>query len=207
MVAQRDGFQPPEVWPLAVDQSLPHTHPDWIANAGASLAEDICILDVADELRLVAGCLAAPSYWRLHDKIGLPLWDIHRLVDGLNKRLGARIQQFLQRIEVGQPFTRSNWFLHGDAEYFHNRPERPAELGDDPNSWIIRSERQVLCRFTEQYLVFTIRVRFKPLAEIFHHPRARRTAAAHPASAMNTDEIIYFGGSAKHRRLLEYVGG
>jgi len=177
-------------------------YPDAIANVALCVAGDICLLDVADQHRLIAGCVCAPSYWHLHDKLGKPLWEVHAPVDGLNDKIGANINRFIRQMPIAQPFARTNWSLHGDAELFHGDTE--VVLETPVEDWFVRSEYQSLCKLSDRYLLFTIEVRCEPLADV---TRFADTGADLLKSLvrMSAPEIVYFGGLEKHRRLSDYV--
>lgn len=187
---------------LPMRQPLQRRYPHLIADVALTVAEDLCLLDVEDEQRLVAACVCAPSYWRLQDKMGQPLLRIHAPVPGLNAKIGGNIQRFLFNMPLGQPFARSNWFLHGDDELFHTAAE--AGLDTPPPQWIVRSERQTLCKLSARYVLFTIEIICEPLVHIGSFPRAcadlRRAL-----QRMDAGEVEHFGGVEKQRSLTEYV--
>lgn len=185
-------------WPGEITTRFPHL----IANLALTVADDLCVIDVTDQQRLVAACLCAPSYWHLLDKIGQPLSEVHSPVPGLNQNIGANIQRFIDRAPLGQPFMRSNWFLHGDAELFHNAPE--SGLHAPAGQWVVRSEKQTLCRCSEQYLLFTIQITFAPLVHIAQFPAAQRDMLK-SLQMMDDNEVAHFGGLAKCRQLTDYV--
>ena len=176
-------------------------HDQWIVNLSSPIAEDVCVLDLANNLRLVAGCVAAPSYWRLHDKKDKPLWQIHDSVDGLNPILGQRIEHFLMHLPEEQAFVRRNWFVHDRAEYW---PTALDEFVTPPECWWFRSERQVIYRPQADWLLFTICVSFAPVGELAEHPTACM-GLNRALTLMSDEEISYFGGVEKHRRIHEYV--
>ena len=181
--------------------SIEGDHPDWIANLGAGIAEDICLLDLADQQRLIAGCVVAPSYWSLEAKLGLPMWQIHQPVEGMNAKIGDNVRKFLANIPLQSPFYRYNWFVHDEGSYF---PKGPATFDVAASNWVIRSEQQVLYRPSESHLLLTIRVLFAQLKDAGLHPHALPGLRA-SLELMDEDEINHFGGVAKHRRLVEYV--
>ena len=185
-------------WP----DMAPSTFPHLIANLALTVADDLCVIDVADQQRLVAACLCAPSYWRLGEKIGQPLSEVHAQVSGLNTNIGANIQRFIERAPQGQPFARSNWFVHGDAQLFHDESE--PRLATPAEQWVVRSERQTLCRCSERYLLFTIQITCVPLAQIATFPAARRDMLK-SLQVLDDDEVAHFGGLAKCRQLADYV--
>lgn len=185
-------------WPGQTTYQFPHL----IANLALRVADDLCVIDVADQQRLVAACLCAPSYWHLLDKIGQPLSEVHAPVPGLNDNIGANIQRFIDRAPQGHPFMRSNWFLHGDAQLFHNGPETDLRMPVD--QWVLRSEKQTLCRCSERYLLFTIQITCEPLSHIAHFPVAQRDMLK-SLQLMDENEVTHFGGVAKCRQLTDYV--
>ena len=177
-------------------------YPDVIANVALTVADDLCVLDVPDCQRLVQACVCAPSYWRLADKLGRPLAAVHAAVPGMNEKIGTNIERFIERAPLGQPFARSNWFLHGDASLYHAGEE--GRLTSPVDCWFVRSERQTLCRLSETYLLFTIRIICEPLCHIAGYPSAQADLMR-SLDNMDVQEIEHFGGVEKHRRLAEYV--
>jgi len=203
VVASTAGSEPVQallhLMPLA--RPLTRRHPDLIADVALCVVEDLCLIDIEDQMRLVAGCVCAPSYWRLQDKIGRPLAAVHGPVPGM-QRLMPSITRFMQKMPQGQPFQRANWFLHGDAGLFHQSTE--LDLDESVQSWSVRSERQTLVKLNHRYLLFAIEVRCEPLAHLANFPDACRDmlrTLAHMPEA----EIDYFGGVEKYQRIIEYV--
>ena len=178
------------------------TFPDLIASAAIHIAEDICILDTSDDNRLIAGCVCSPSYWNLKDKIGQPLWGVHNAVDGLNEFLGRNIDRFINGLELGRPFMRENWFLHGTSQRMQLTPE--TDLNPDPKTWFIRTERETLCRIHPSYMVFTINPRFIPLIAIFEFPDAVKSLKT-ALDKFTEKEIVYFGGQTKLNQLKKFL--
>ena len=66
---------------------------DDLLTAALQVAEDLLVMQPGEtgEYHLVAASLSAPSYWRLDEKMGLPLSDIHEPVPELAARIGGRI--------------------------------------------------------------------------------------------------------------------
>ena len=172
---------------------------DEIVNVAITLEDDLCMLDIARDQRLIAACVCAASYWRPSDKIGKPLWDIHGPVQGMNVKIGDSIQRFIERAAQLQPFVRRNWFVHRDREPFHLLAE--GDIGVDVGDWFVRSERQTLCRI-EDYLLFTIRVQCEALACITRFPVALNGLLM-SLRAMDAGEIEHFGGQVELQRLLQ----
>lgn len=139
------------------------------------VADDLCLL-AADPAghRLVSACLCSPSYWRLGDKIGKPMVGIHGPVRGLNQTIGSNVQHFLDKLPLGRIFQRRNWLIHQSDDPYHPHDEAwPATLrAEDCQNLFVRSETQTLRKFAGGAVLFTIRVRSHPLAQISDYPQA-----------------------------------
>ena len=101
-----------------------------------------------------------------------------------------------------KPFARQNWLIHGDTKRFHLKEEEP--LKTNPSEWFIRSEKETICRYHEDYSLFTINVLFQPLNEIFNHPKQKQNLI-NSLEQLDEDESDYFGGNTKISILLEYL--
>jgi hypothetical protein len=101
-----------------------------------------------------------------------------------------------------KPFARQNWLIHGDIERFHLVEE--GSLLNDPAQWFIRSEKETLCRFHEDYSLFTINVIFQPLSLIHSYPEQKQNLVI-SINNLDEEEIDYFGGEKKVRILQKYL--
>lgn len=179
-------------------------YPDWIANVGAVVADDLCLIDTRHENRFVAGCLAAPSYWSLADKLGKRLFAVHGEVQGMNRKIGRRIDEFFRRLPAHRPHRRENWFVHPERVYFRSDAAACSGLSRDLNDAYFRCEKQTFLRLNERFVLFIIGVHFAPLCELGAYPEARSQLTM-ALQQMDDDEIAHFGGVAKHARLSDYV--
>jgi len=187
---------------LPLSSTVSNKYPHKIANIAWGFPEDICVIDILDQQRLVAGCVCAPSYWNLLEKLGKPLHAVHAPVDGMNKKIGANIERVIERMPRQKPFCRQNWFVHADHSYFGvKHQDIPSKVDCH---WYIRSEQQLLVKVSERYLVFFIRVVFQPLLKLGRHPVARGQLIK-ALQHMDADEIRYFGGATKHQSLINYL--
>jgi hypothetical protein len=140
--------------------------------AARRVQEDLCVLVVRDGApHLVAACLCFPSYWRLADKLGQPLADVHGPAPQYGTDLASRDDSFLTTRAPGRMVWRRNWSIHDDPNYF--LPE-PGPVRDDvavPEGLYLRSERQVLRALaTPHTVLFTIRTQQVPLASLAARP-------------------------------------
>ncbi|KZT12648.1 uncharacterized protein LAESUDRAFT_640177 [Laetiporus sulphureus 93-53] len=62
---------------------------------------------------LQAGAIAKPGFWRLQDKIGMPLEEIHLSgnVPQYQNKLHVSMARFFRRLPVDKPVTRNNYFF------------------------------------------------------------------------------------------------
>ena len=177
-------------------------YPDLIAELSLNIQDDLCLLESQGEQKLLAASICSPSYWDVRTKIGKPLKVIHDPVKSLDSKIGERIETFIRQAPIKKPFIRQNWLIHGDTKRFHLKEED--SLRTCPSSWYIRSEKETLCRFHEDYSLFTINVLFEPLNKIINYPDALK-GLIKSLETFDEDESVYFGGSNKINILLEYL--
>jgi hypothetical protein len=141
-----------------------------LAAAAVAQGDDLCVLAPEPGWPLVAGVVLFPSHWRLADKLGRPLAEVHDRVPGYP---AEQVDRFLDRLEPGRAVWRRNLLVHRDGEL--HAPE--ASSADVPvEQWWLRSERQTLRRLPHTGAVlFTIHTDTAPLAEL---DRATRHALA-----------------------------
>lgn len=144
-------------------------HP--LEKAGLSVQEDLCLMQrTAGGWILKGASLSFPSRWQLHKKIGKNLSSIHGPVEGYEKNLSKKVDNFFDRMG-DEPVWRRNWFIHPDNSL--HQPQRP--LNGDPiikfnqigEKLFVRSERQTLKLLDiPGWMLFTIRVQRTPLKNL-----------------------------------------
>jgi hypothetical protein len=144
-------------------------HP--LEKAGLSVQEDLCLMQrTAGGWILKGASLSFPSRWQLHKKIGKNLSSIHGPVEGYEKNLSKKVDNFFDRMG-DEPVWRRNWFIHPDNSL--HQPQRP--LNGDPiikfnqigEKLFVRSERQTLQHLEiPGWILFTIRVQRTPLQNL-----------------------------------------
>ena len=184
---------------LKVDKK---TYPDLIADISLLVPDDLCIIECNKDQRLLAASVCSPSYWNIKSKIGKSLRDIHKPVNSLNQKIGNPIEKFINNAPLDQPFLRENWFIHGDDQRMHLKTEGlPKGFAKD---WIVRSERETLCKFSEDYSLFAINVRFQKLSSILMFKDAI-TGLKRSLESMDQKEIDYFGGDKKVEKIFDFI--
>ena len=168
----------------------PAVEPSAALDAAARLVEeDLCLLETIDgSFRLTAASVASPSYWRLGDKMGQELLDIHDPVPALRERIGTRMRGFFHKLPSGRIFMRGNWFIHASEALFRLPGDLRPPLAGEPfavERLYLRCERQTLRRLPKSGAVlFTIRVYVDPLAALAERP----DLAADLHAALRDDE-------------------
>jgi hypothetical protein len=154
--------------------------------AGRLVQEDFCLIrpDAAGPI-LEAGLVCFPSRWRLADKIGRPLIDVHGPVPFYAERLGAPVDRFMRHLKQGRIAMRMNWSVVDDAALFQLGGKH--RVANDPRFTAanalgrlhLRTERQTFRRLDRSgSVVFTIRVHVAPLARVVAVPGAAARLAA-----------------------------
>ncbi len=148
--------------------------------AGRLVQEDLCLMVLRDGApHLDAASLCFPSYWRLGEKLGRPMAEVHAPVAHYDAELAAKVDTFLQRMRPERPVWRRNWSIHDDPSYFLPGPTPPRDV-DPPGGLFLRSERQTMRRLrSADVVLFTIRTQQVPLAVLRQRPDvAHRMAVA-----------------------------
>ncbi|GAM82045.1 hypothetical protein ANO11243_000240 [Dothideomycetidae sp. 11243] len=166
---------------------------------------------------LLAGAILLAGFWRLEDKFGMPLSEIHTSGDvpGFKEKLEKGMMNFFRRIKPEAPVLRNNYFIQVDDQLAWS-----PSIGDEDSedvSWdtaendrpverhYFRSERQSLRRLPRSGgVVFTIRTYFHPITEICKETYV----PGRLASAVRSwgDDVSKYKGRAKYGDLLlEYL--
>jgi len=156
-----------EVW----DLDAPLCDP--LELAGRLVQEDLCIIQETEQGPMFsAAVLCFPSRWRLHEKLGKPLTQVHGPVPFYGERLAGPVDRFMAKVKPGHIASRLNWSVLDDPAMFQPggkwREQRDAAITPDNagERLYLRVERQTLRRLPETGAVlFGIRVHSYPLAE------------------------------------------
>ena len=165
--------------------------------AALRVQEDLCILlRHGDHWRLAAGVVCFPSMWRLTDKLGLSMTEVHGPVPGYADELAARVDRFLDRMQPDRPVWRRNWLIHHVVDLHQPAPPPPPPAPPEvPDGLWLRSERQTLRRLPRTGAVlFTIGTQQVPLAVVGHRPDIAAGMAT-AISSWSADLIDYRNAS------------
>ncbi|KAF2426184.1 hypothetical protein EJ08DRAFT_689215 [Tothia fuscella] len=168
---------------------------------------------------LLAGAILLAGFWRLEDKFGMPLSEIHTSGDvpHYKEKMEKGMMNFFRRLKPEAPMCRNNYFLQVDEDLAWST-SIGSEDSDvfnwgtaEKNKMIshhhFRSERQSLRRLPRSGgVVFTIRTYFHPITEICEEPYVPgRLAQA--VRSWDGDVSRYRGRERFGDVLLEYLDG
>ena len=169
---------------------------------------------------LLAGAILLAGFWRLEDKFGMPLSEIHTSgkVPGFRDKLEKGMMNFFRRVKPDAPVLRNNYFFQVDDDLAwsqsigsedwapgHEAGWYSAEKNKAIEHHWFRSERQSLRRLPRSgAVVFTIRTYFHPIVEIAKEP----DVPGRMASAVRSwgDDVSRYKGRERYQDvLLEYL--
>ncbi len=157
-------------WPL--DGSRPG-----LEVAGRLVTEDWCLVRPGAPPILAGGVVCSPNRWRLAEKLGRPITEVHDPVPGYRERLGPPVDGVLAgpRARV----WRRNWSIQSSPSRFQPVADGP-ELPAVPAEAWVRSEHETLVRLPSSgWWVFGIQTSIRPLRDVQTDPGlARRIATA-----------------------------
>lgn len=178
-----------KTWPIATNEKCLWHSSLWIQ-------DDICLLqEKKGEFILTAASLCAPSEWRLADKLGEPMFNIHAPVPGLNNKIGTQINHVLAKLSPLRPFQRFNWSIKESHQLAlipnQDSLETTSEDSSDCSGLYVRVERQTLTRLPKtQAIAFTIRVYIYTLEEVARVDGAIN-ALKKAVESMSAEEVNY----------------
>jgi hypothetical protein len=178
------------------ETSAPDTDP--LTTAALLVQEDLCLLELRDSVPvLIAGTLCFTPGWRLLDKLGRPLRDVHGPVPFFADRLARPVDRLMAHLQPGKLVERLNWGLYDNPSLF--RPGRhfqgepnPAITPDNAlEKLFLRVERQTLSVLERTGAVlFTIRTHVYPLHRVIAVPGAA-ARLAEAVAALPPEMALY----------------
>ncbi|CAK7265466.1 hypothetical protein SEPCBS119000_001526 [Sporothrix epigloea] len=192
---------------------------DPMAIAARLVQDDLAIMVEGEDGRyyLRAGAILLAGFWRLSDKLGMPLEEIHTSGDvpQYNEKLQRGMSNFFTRLRCGQTYCRNNYFIQVDDDLAWSGSIGAED--DEVVSWStaekdravehhwFRSERQSLRRLPKsKAVIFTIRTYFHPVTELVQEDYV----PGRLASAVRSwgDDVAKYKGREKYGRVLcEYL--
>ena len=201
-----------------VSRPLPE---DPIATCARLIQDDLALMIERPDgqYHLLSGAIVLPGFWRLEDKFGMPLSEIHTSGDvpQFREKLERGMLSFFSRLRCEQMYSRNNYFIQVDdslawswsigSEDARDISWGTAEKDRAVEHHMFRSERQTLRRLPRTgAVVFTIRTYFHPITEIAKEDYV----PGRLASAIRSwgEDVSRYKGREKYGDvLLEYLDG
>ncbi|KAK1995106.1 hypothetical protein LX36DRAFT_659947 [Colletotrichum falcatum] len=155
---------------------------DPMAMAARLVQDDVAIMTERPDgnYYFLAGAILLPGFWRLRDKFGMSLEEIHTSGDvpHYEEKLRGGMASFFRRLRCDQVYSRNNYFVQvddslpwswsiGDEDGPAVGGWSTAERDRAVEHHYLRSERQSLRRLPKsRAVVFTIRTYFHPITEL-----------------------------------------
>ncbi|WP_446361091.1 heme-dependent oxidative N-demethylase family protein [Coleofasciculus chthonoplastes] len=168
-----DAIATHQVWHIPDFESAP------LDLAGRLVQEDLLLMERSRQgYRLVAASLCFPLRWRLREKLGCPLTQIHAPVPGYSEKLAHPVDSVFNRLKSSHPVWRLNWSIVESPELFF--PPENAKPGWETtincqnagDKLFLRMERQTLRRLaTSGDILFTVRTYVHPLRVLEDNPQ------------------------------------
>ncbi|KAL2670022.1 hypothetical protein Neosp_014901 [[Neocosmospora] mangrovei] len=164
-----------DVWDLRPEAVTWKTHHP-LEVMGLLATEDFFLLyndPKTGQTKLRAGGVCFPAGFKIEERMGLSLWEIHAgKVPQYESKLAKSMDRFFERLKVESAVSRFNYAIDDSSELFHRHPhhnltleqlENPPKLED----LHLRVERQTLQRLPKtRALLFTIRTYVTPIVEV-----------------------------------------
>ncbi|MBE9010790.1 DUF3445 domain-containing protein [Pseudanabaenaceae cyanobacterium LEGE 13415] len=144
--------------------------------AGRLVQEDFCLMRPSDRgYILAAASLCFPLRWRLLEKLGNPMIQIHQPVPNYPEQLGNPVDRLFDRLKVDRPVFRINWSIVETPELYlgHQSHSNTKSVELTPDDLWIRVERQSVRRLARSnWILFTIRTYRYPLMMLKDYPES-----------------------------------
>ena len=169
------------------------------------IGEDLCLISKVDgQWLLTAAAVIYPSRWKLTEKLGKNLDQIHAPVPGYEEALQPAMSLTFDKLTSERQVWRLNWALHPDPN-LHQPDSHSISVAPDKYWW--RTERQTLTKLDGQdHVLFTIRNRAEPLSQILNDPISAN-AFAQTLNTMSPESIAYKGLTTDHQAIVDYLMG
>ena len=180
--------------------------------AGRIVQEDLCIMAPGSAgYTLAAASLCFPSRWRLIDKIGKRMVDIHSPVPDYQNKLARPVDRFFEKLDASKPVWRVNWSLTDDPDLYQPIRKTNTNYSQKINSEnvgdliFLRCERQTLRRLPNTgWILFTIKTYIDKVSALVFQPESLADLA-HSIRDMSIDMQAYKNIAPYRKQLLEYL--
>lgn len=120
------------------------------------------------EYELKASATLFPAGWKLQERIGTSMANLHRPVPGWKEKLGGSVNRYFDHLSPKTCMERTNLFIQTTSDLFQDSPE--VVSSDEvirPERLMVRRERQTFMRLVKSGAVlFTVRTYMTLLVEL-----------------------------------------
>lgn len=179
-------------WPMLRDLSTEFGNPevtlfDRLLQFSGQLEPDFVLLARPPEnavrpeaFTVVGGSVCFPSTWRLTDKLGQSVAEVHAPVPDLNSALATQIDRLIARLRPGKCIVRANWSVCRTPER-NQHPDRNLPGVESPvtldGAWLRREDQCLLALPKTGGVVFGIRVTHTSWRELRSQPAVAHSVA------------------------------
>jgi len=137
-----------------------------LLTAGQLAQEDFALLQKSgDTHKFVGGIICFPAHWRLADKLGKSLGQLHGPVDAFNKDISRRTERIFDGLHAETPLERANFLIYTNPDL--HQPARAAKTVTRGAARYVRVERQTLRRLPHTgIIVFAIHTYMTPASTL-----------------------------------------
>lgn len=179
--------------------------------ASLLVQEDLVLMRKEDSgWTIAAGAVCFPSSWRLTDKAGLPIHEVHAPVPGFGTgtRGAELIGRMFDSMRPGVWALRWNWSLYGDDALHHPQNPPSRRFGKDAATGpvVLRLERQTLTKLPMSGdILFTIRIYVDPIDALERDAHGREVAASivEQLEMLDVEQLAYKGMTEERERVLQ----
>ncbi|KAI6714003.1 hypothetical protein JHW43_003433 [Diplocarpon mali] len=119
------------------------------------------------EYHLQASATLFPAGWKLQERIGTSMANLHQPVPGWKEKLGASVNRYFDHLSHKTTMERTNVFIQSTPELFQDVPEAAPDTGAAVHELMVRRERQTFTRLERTGAVlFTVRTYMEPLTQL-----------------------------------------
>ncbi|KAE9377073.1 hypothetical protein N431DRAFT_331950 [Stipitochalara longipes BDJ] len=154
-----------EIFPIGL-----HNCPNPLEIAAKLSMEDFNILmknSETGEYHLQASATLFPAGWKLQERIGTSMANLHAPVPRWNEKLGGNVNRYFDHLSPKTSMERTNLFIQTTPDLFQDVPEAASTEIIAPRRLMVRRERQTFTRLAKTGAVlFTVRTYMTPLVEL-----------------------------------------
>lgn len=195
-----------QVWDLNEFKDAP------ILLAGQLVQEDLFLLQPGSEGYILTAALACfPLFWRLPEKFGRPIFQIHQKVPGFEEKMRQPVDIYFEHLKTDSPGIRIAWGITPtplmvvawwEPEEGWEKVITPENAGD--HLWL-RTEHQTFRRLPKSGgIVFGIHSYVDPISSLKDQPEIRRNLAT-VIRQMSPQTQAYRGMEPFLSQLLAYL--